>query len=190
MIAKPITMVAAVVFVTAIAGCSQPAEGGPTATLLAPLATTPSPGPPTSSPSLEASPPPTPIAVPASDPARPEPPSATLSVEGGDPVVGQLGGYSWENTGSAAPWLPGSPIHVGLSEQLRLTLSLPVEIASWTASRTPFESFGQGEVGIARGDGLPIQFPAPPAGTWSVGVQVAFSGNKGSASYYWAVEVD
>lgn len=122
----------------------------------------------------------------------PEPPAASVAVEGGDPVVGELGSFSWENSGSDAPWLPGNPIHVGSGEQLTLTLAEPVEIADWTVSRqAPGASLdGVGAVGMAEGSAGPVTFAAPPPGSWSVSVDVWFADNLGSASYYWLMKVD
>ena len=62
----------------------------------------------------------------ASPPATPrigDPPVAVAPVEGGDPVVGQLGTYSWAGGGSASPWLPGAPIAVGAEEPLIVTVA-------------------------------------------------------------------
>ena len=36
-------------------------------------------------------------------PSTSEPPAASLSVEGGDPVVGQLGSFTWNGGGSDGP---------------------------------------------------------------------------------------
>ena len=114
-----------------------------------------------------------------------------MAVEGGDRVVGALGSYTWRNAGSDAPWLRGSPIHVGHGEELELSLAWPVTIAAWTAGRTtPGSLDGSGAIGLAEGRGAPPRFPTPPPGTWSVQVVVWFAGNQGSAAYYWLVEVD
>ncbi len=120
----------------------------------------------------------------------PEPPAASIAVEGGDPVVGQLGSFSWENSGSDGPWLPGSPIHVGPGERLALILADPVGVANWTVSRTPEAANGAGVIGMAQGSGEPVTFAAPPPGSWSVSVDVWFVDNLGSAAYYWLMEVD
>ncbi len=137
-------------------------------------------------PSIEA--PPTEPLV--SEPPMPEPPAASIAVEGGDPVVGQLGSFSWENSGSDGPWLPGSPIHVGPGERLALILADPVGVANWTVSRTPEAANGAGVIGMAQGSGEPVTFAAPPPGSWSVSVDVWFVDNLGSAAYYWLMEVD
>src|SRR5690242_17082689 len=52
-----------------------------------------------------------------------EPPAASLSAEGGDPVVGELGSNTWHGAGSDSPWLQGSPIRVGASEPLTVTIA-------------------------------------------------------------------
>jgi hypothetical protein len=127
----------------------------------------------------------------AVEPRMPEPPAASIAVEGGDPVVGQLGTFNWENGGSGAPWLDGSPIHVGSGEQLTLSLAEPVGIGAWKVSRIlPGNRDGVGALGMAQGAAGPVRFVAPPAGTWSVEVSVRFSDERGSALYYWRIEVD
>ncbi|MDO8484641.1 MAG: hypothetical protein Q7S35_06815 [Candidatus Limnocylindrales bacterium] len=121
----------------------------------------------------------------------PEPPAASIAVEGGDPVIGELGSFSWENSGSDGPWLDGSPIHLGSGERLTLTLAQPVAIANWTVSRiAPGGLDGSAPVGLGEGMGGPVTFAAPPQGTWSVNVSVWFADNRGSAAYYWLMEVD
>jgi len=143
----------------------------------------------TASPSIEPSAEPTP-ASPDVGPAMPEPPPASLAVEGGDPVVGELGSLTWRNSGSDAPWVPGTPMRVGRGEQLTLTLATDVRIETWTVRRTPTSTIGSGVIGMGEGSAEPVTFAAPPAGSWSVSVNVLFAGNLGSAAYYWLIAVD
>lgn len=120
-----------------------------------------------------------------------EPPAASISVEGGDPVVGETGSFTWQNNGSDAPWLDGSPIHVGSGERLTLTLAEPVAIENWTASRVPAAILdGATPVGLGEGTVGLVTFVGPPGGSWSVKVSVWFADNLGSAAYYWLIEVD
>lgn len=127
----------------------------------------------------------------AGEPSGAEPPAASLAVDGGDPVEGQLGSFTWQNSGSDAPWLDGSPIHVGAGEQLTLTVADPLAVTNWTASRVaPGNRDGIGAIGMGEGSGEPVAFDAPPHGSWSVSVNVWFSDNRGSAAYYWLVDVD
>lgn len=129
--------------------------------------------------------------APTPEPPMPEPPAASIAVEGGDPVVGELGSFGWKNAGSDAPWLDGSPIHVGAGEQLVLTLAEPVAIDTWQVSRAfPGSRDGMGSIGMAEGSGEPVTFGAPPSGSWSVRVSVLFADNLGGAAYYWLIEVD
>ena len=129
-------------------------------------------------------------AIPGS-PATPLPPDALISVEGGDPVAGALGSFTWRESGSDSPWLPGAPIHVGQGEQLVVSLAGPIAIANWTAARTrPGSLDGSTAIGLGEGRGDLPQFRAPPPGSWSVQVVVWFAANQGSAAYYWLVEVD
>jgi hypothetical protein len=151
-------------------------------------------------PSYGATPEPTPTTAASASPESPSPPDPTptpppdgrLSVEGGDPVVGELGSWSWLNAGSDAPWLPGNPIHVGAGEQLTFRMAKPVGIANWQVRRVPPSSVpgDDGVVGMAEGSAGPIAFAAPPRGKWSVAVDVLFADNRGGAVYYWAVTVD
>lgn len=118
------------------------------------------------------------------------PPLAVVAVDGGDPVVGQLGTYTWGDTGSDAPWLPGAPIAVGVGEVLSLTLEPAVAIESWTASRVPAGSDGPaGALTLGRGTGR-ASFGVPPPGEWTVVVIVVFADGRGQANYAWAVHVE
>ena len=120
----------------------------------------------------------------------PEPPAGLLAVEGGEAVKGELGTFTWENGGSDAPWLDGTPIHVGAGERLAVTFSEPVGVSKWTASRVPpGNRSGIGAIGMGEELPAPIAFDAPPRGSWSVSVDVWFQ-NFGSASYYWLVNVE
>ena len=196
------TVASAIVVATLLcAGCtSQPgtstvataATSTPSPTLASAAPGSPLPAPvatPASSPSVEPSS--EPPAPPAGTPMA-EPPAASLTVEGGDPVVGELGSFTWNNAGSDAPWLPGYPIHVGAGERLTFTMSGRVAIDTWQVSRVLPSAVpgGDGAVGIADGTGGVISFEAPPSGRWSVAVNVRFGDNGGDAVYYWAVTVD
>jgi hypothetical protein len=117
------------------------------------------------------------------------PPAATLAVEGGDPVAGQLGSYTWNGNGSDSPWLPGTPITVGVGERLAVSLDPDVGVAMWSARRVAAgTSDGAGAVGLGD-DAPPVAFAAPAAGHWSVQLTVGFAGEVGSATYYWDVTV-
>lgn len=135
---------------------------------------------------------PSPADSPMAEPSMAEPPAARLAVEGGDPVVGELGSFTWKDAGSDAPWLPGHPIHVSAAEHLTFTLASAVPIETWQVARVLPSAVpgGDGAIGMADGTGNVIGFEAPPAGRWSVTVRVRFGGNLGDAAYYWAVTVD
>lgn len=126
------------------------------------------------------------------DPTLTPPPEGLLAVDGGDPVVGELGTWSWNNAGSDAPWLPGYPIHVGVGERLTFALARPAPIDSWTVSRVPPSSVPANDGVVDMGDGTTnaIVVPAPPIGEWSLAVHVRFGRNLGDATYYWDVTVD
>jgi hypothetical protein len=120
----------------------------------------------------------------------PLPPDASLAVEGGDPVAGALGGFSWMDSGSASPWLPGTPLHVGSGERLTLTLADRTGIAGWTVRRSAPATLGVDSIGMAEGSGEPLTFDAPPTGTWSVDVELQFARGLGSAAYFWLITTD
>jgi len=124
------------------------------------------------------------------EPPMPEPPAASIAVEGGDPVVAQLGTFTWKNGGSDAPWLDGSATHIGAGERLFMTLAEPIALNEWSVSRvSPGNRDGIGAVPIADGQGGVVTFQAPPIGSWSVQVRVGFAGNLGTALYYWLIDV-
>ena len=128
---------------------------------------------------------------PAGTPSPAEPPGASLAVDGGEPVEGQLGTFTWQNAGSDAPWLDGNAIRVGAGERLTLSFVDPIGVANWTASRVPpGNRDGSGAIGMGEGSAGPVAFDAPPRGSWSMNVDVWFSDNLGSASYYWLVDVE
>jgi hypothetical protein len=172
-----------------VGGCGRAGASAPAT----PPATTPSAAtnlatepPPDGATSVE----PTDAAASPGGVPMPEPPAASLAVDGGDPVVGELGSFTWQGSGSDSPWLPGSRIHVGTGERLTMTLAEPLAIEHWTAVRVPSVGLDAApSVGLGEGDGPPA-FGGPPAGSWSVQVSVWFAGNLGSASYYWLVDVD
>lgn len=136
-----------------------------------------------------ASPTPGALRSPSVAPSSAEPPPASLAAEGGDPIVGQLGSFTWNGGGSDSPWLPGTALTVGAGERLTVTLSDGVVPADWSAGRVPAGTpNGVGAVGIGSGPG-PVSFAAPGPGSWSVQVQVRFADGVGSAAYYWQLTV-
>ena len=118
-----------------------------------------------------------------------EPPASSLAAEGGDPVVGQLGSFTWGDGGSDSPWLPGSPLVVGSGERLTVTVADGVAVEDWTAQRVLVGTTdGSHAVGLGSG-GAPISFRAPDVGSWSVQVTVRFAASLGSGTYYWHLTV-
>jgi hypothetical protein len=116
------------------------------------------------------------------------PPAASLSAEGGDPVLGQLGSFTWADGGSDSPWLPGAPIAVGAGEPLSVALADGPPVRSWTAVRTPATATsGAGAVAVGEGSGA-IGFAVTAPGQWTVAVTIAFA-DGGSATWYWRLDV-
>ncbi len=117
------------------------------------------------------------------------PPAATLVAEGGDPVVGQLGSFTWGGGGSDSPWLPGRPVVVGAGEPLTVNVADGVDVSAWTARRVSAgTSDGTNGVGLGGGP-APITFAAPGPGSWSIQVVVTYADGLGSGAYYWQVTV-
>jgi hypothetical protein len=187
---------------TMFGACSVAAGPSPSLIAFVPLPTSqPSVEEPSASPSqaiLDPTPTTSDLSDPTSDvsfspdPTLTPPPDGLLAVEGGDPVVGELGTWTWKNAGSDAPWLPGYPIHVGVGERLTFAMAERLPIESWEISRVPPSSVPGNEGVVDMGDGTSgaITVPAPPVGKWSVSVHVRFGDNLGDATYYWAVSVD
>jgi hypothetical protein len=124
----------------------------------------------------------------ASPPAAALPPDASLAAEGGDPVVGQLGSFTWGGGGSDSPWLPGTPIAVGAGEPLSVTLADGTPIEAWTAVRAPLTATsGAGAVPAGEGSGT-IAFAVAAPGRWTVAVTVRFAGGD-SATWFWQLDV-
>jgi hypothetical protein len=174
--------VAVVVAVLAVAGlvlaCTGQTPGGGSASSSAASATARA-----SDPGVAAS-----ASAPASSPAA-GPPAASLAVEGGDPVVGQLGSFTWADGGSDSPWLPGTPVTVAAGEPVTVTLADDVAVADWSARRVPAGTTdGAGAVALGGGP-APVTFAAPGPGSWSVLVDVTFADGLGAAAYYWQLTV-
>lgn len=186
-------VVVAILIALALAGCGD--QGPPTTRLTPSEPAIPtavaSEVPPTVAPSAA----PTATAVRAESPTAPaadpgsEPPTAWLGVEGGDPVAAALGTYTWNDAGSDAPWLRGSPIRVGANEALVIGFDPPVPIAEWATRYVPADAVGPaGAVSLGSGESGPA-FPLPPPGSWTLELAVTFADGVGDARYYWQVDV-
>jgi hypothetical protein len=118
------------------------------------------------------------------------PPVAALAAEGGDATDGQLGTYTWGDSGSDAPWLPGERMAVGAGEPLTVTFRPETAIETWSARAVPASAEGPaGATSLGQGSGPP-RFAAPGAGTWTVQVRAVFANVSGQASYFWQLAVD
>lgn len=160
-------------------GTGRVATGPPSAPA-SPLSSSPLPSPSSASTSS--------LATTATPGHAVVPPDASIVAEGGDPVVGQLGSYTWADGGSDSPWLPGAPVSVGAGESLTVVVSGRVPIEAWTARRTPGGATSDERAVPIGSGGAIIGFRAPPGGDWTIEVTVRFLGG-GSASYAWRLEV-
>jgi hypothetical protein len=169
------------------ASCSG-APPRPSADRVEPSATaTGTPGPTTTSATPTPGPTPSPTAAPVEPAATP--PAASLSAEGGDPVVGQLGSYTWAGGGSDSPWLPGAPVAAGAREPMRVTFADGQAVSGWTARRARASVASPvGTIPVGSGAG-PIAFDAPASGSWTLAVSVTFADGLGSATWYWRLDV-
>ena len=178
----------AVLLAALVVACSAPP--------VAPTESPPTAAPPTiaASPSASlADPSPTVSPSTASSEAPPPdaagPPAARLAAEGGDLVTGQLGTYVWRDQGAESPWLPGTPIAVGLGEPMTVTLAPAATVASWRARIVPADSTGpDGSTPVGKGSGTP-RFDAPKRGGWTLEVHIVFADGIGDASYFWRLEI-
>lgn len=163
-----------------LAGCAGSGAGG-------------SAGPSSASASDAAPPsaaPATPVGASATVAGLDAPPDALLAAEGGDPVTGQLGTYTWVNSGSDSPWLPGAPIAVGVGEPLAVTFAPETAVESWTAIYVPASADGPaGAQTLGQGSG-PLTFAAPGPGSWTMALDVTFAQGTGTAYYAWRLDVD
>jgi hypothetical protein len=126
----------------------------------------------------------------ATEPLAAGPPVAGLAAEGGDPVAGQLGTYTWGDSGSDSPWLHGARISVGSSEPLNVSFTPTINVRSWRARAVPATADGpSGARLLGEGSGTP-RFEAPEPGTWTVEVHVTFENDLGNASYFWQLAVE
>ena len=161
-----------------IAGCAGPASASTSPSAAEPAATIVSPAPSAST-----------VASTASGTPGEVPPDASLAADGGDPVTAQLGTYTWRDTGSDSPWLPGAAIAIGAGEPLTVTLEPDIGVESWRARLVPATADGPaGAVVLGQGSGQ-LVFTAPAPGAWTVEVAVVFADALGDASYFWRLEV-
>lgn len=130
-------------------------------------------------------------ATPSVPPTAPstQPPDAALAAEGGDPVIGQLGSFTWGASGSDSPWLPGARLAVGVGERLTVSIAGHVGVVAWSARRVKAgSSDGAGAVGLGSGTAT-VAFTAPGPGAWSVQLTVDYGAGLGTATYYWKLTV-
>ena len=120
---------------------------------------------------------------------RPPAGRRSLAAEGGDPVVGQLGSFTWGGGGSDSPWLPGTPDRgrgrraaVGHARRRDADRGLDRRPGPGHGARA-----GRGGVPPARVP-APIAFAVPVPGRWTVAVTIRFDDGD-SATWYWQLDV-
>ena len=186
-------VIAPLVLAGLLAGCDTggPSRlGGPS---ILPSGATPAGFPATAAPGA------TPSAAVAAEPTPvptaplSEPPQALLVGETlpGEPAVGDLGSWTWGETGSDAPWIvsgrgavarPGTPVGV--------TFSPIVTPPSWVVRWAPITAGGAGDVASASEGTGEVEFAVPDAaGAWSLQLDARF-GTGHSATWYWRVDVE
>lgn len=200
----------AIVLLILLAGCAIPSASRPEAaspTAAAPTGDVgarpagaslglasgnPSAGAPTTRPSSE---PPAATGEPSARPAV-GPPAAVLVAEGLAPVAGTLGSWSFDNSGSDSPWLPGA----GLRE-VRLAVAMgPIvrlatgeRIGAWSAQvAAANDTRGERSVGAGgRETAEPpleqVELEPLQAGRWVLAVRLELANGRGDATWYWLV---
>ena len=135
---------------------------------------------------------PTPPPPSTPQPTTPVPPRATLTVPGRPPIDGDVGTYSWDGFASDAPWLPGTePVLVAADIVASVRFPPGTDISTWRVSYAPLvDGPIDPATAVAQSSSVTaeVDFPAPPAGTWSVRLRADFPGH-GSVSYFWRFEV-
>jgi hypothetical protein len=131
--------------------------------------------------------------IPTPQPTTPIPPVATLTVPGGQPIEGQVGTYAWDGFASDAPWLRGGdPVHVPADILASVRFPPGTDISTWIVEYAPLPPDGPADPARSkiqqRSETAEVDFPAPPAGTWSVRLWAEFPGH-GSVGYFWRFEV-
>ena len=117
------------------------------------------------------------------------PPDVALLVAGRDPLVGALGGYTWLDGGSDAPWLKGTPGGVPPDRPLQFGLARDLPVETWSAAfAASGDPFPGRPIPLAP-SGAPLEVVPPPAGTWTVVFRVTFGQGLGDAAYYWSLTV-
>ena len=134
----------------------------------------------------------TPQVVITPTPTTPVPPLAVLTVPNRPPVEGAVGSYSWDGFASDSPWIPGDgPVLVAPDIVAHVRLPAGVEVSEWSARYAPLDGATVDDTTVTLqqiGASAEIDFPAPPAGSWSVQLEVRYVGH-GSATYYWRFDV-
>jgi hypothetical protein len=119
-----------------------------------------------------------------------QPPHAVLhGLAGGKTVGGWLGSFTWDNSGTDAPWIVGRRLGSAKARS-PLTASFDGLVpASWTASWVAVDNGVAADSGAhgTAGTGA-VAITSPVAGDWSLQI-VAVFGPGTNAVYYWHLAV-
>lgn len=127
---------------------------------------------------------PTMTATPGS--AETRPPPWTVLDASGRRVEGQIGTFQWDGVVSSSPLLPGSPVTVGLEQELSLTTDGPAP-TGWQATLYPDPTDRTGGIRFGQAAGPPrLRAPARP-GQWTLAVQVRYA--AGEVLHFWRLTV-
>ena len=172
-----------------VAGCGTgglpaitPPSLGPASPTAAPVST-PTPVPPTPVP-------PTPTPAVTTQASLPEPPGATLSGLASGPGDGILGSFTWDGSGSDAPWIvPPDASTAAPGTGLGVVFTPEASPVDWTARWAPVTHSGAGDVASGVDGAGPVAVAAPgEAGEWSLQLEASF-GQGRSGTWYWRLEV-
>ena len=163
---------------------------GPSATASVPTAPT-SPGTRVPTPAATEAPPATPVPSASAVPELPaQPPVAILAGSDGVPLPGELGGFTWNGAGSAAPWIvPRAALAVTAPGPYAVSFGGDLAPAGWVLRWATVTDGVVGDVAAwADGVGAPVTAAGPDEpGTWSLQADVRFADGH-AAAWYWLVD--
>ena len=121
----------------------------------------------------------------------PGPPVASLHGGIAGSVPGELGTFLWDGLGSDSPWIvPPVAVPVAPGAPLAVTLDPGLAPLRWTARWAPVRKGLVGDPSaVSTGAGTLIEVAAPmPPGTWGLQVEITFAEGR-RAAWYWSVSV-
>lgn len=137
---------------------------------------------------------------PIPEPTLPSGPPAAVLTVAGRTITGDLGSFTWSQGGtefgSDGPWLPGEDAGtVPAGARVQVAFEPGLRVRSWSIRAAPAGRQGEPALPLASGSGAPVTAGiALEDGAWEIqlDVELGASGDdrgRGSATYYWRLEV-